>query len=202
MTHPPLTTEKKIEKLKGTSTEKNLMLAFSGESQARNRYDYFSKKARSEGYIQIAKIFEETAKQEKEHAKRFFKFMSGGEVEISNAFPFGVIGTTLENLLSASSGENYEHTTMYPNFAKKAREEGFNEIAVVFEHIAIAEKGHEKRFLALAKNIKEEKVFRKDSPVSWRCQNCGYIHEGTNALGLCPSCAHPQSHFELYVENW
>jgi rubrerythrin len=188
--------------LKGTQTEKNILTAFAGESQARNRYTYFTSKAKKEGYVQIAAIFEETANQEKEHAKRLFKLLEGGEVEITGAFPAGVIDTTLENLKASSEGENYEHTQMYPGFAKVAREEGFNSIAVIFESIAVAEKQHEKRYNDLAANIETGKVFKKDEKVVWRCRNCGYIHEGTKAPGTCPACDHPQAHFELLGENW
>lgn len=188
--------------LKGSKTKKNLMAAFAGESQARNRYTYFASAARKEGYVQIANIFEETANQEAEHAKRLFKFMTGGTAEISNAFPFGVIGKTIDNLKAGAEGENHEYTTMYPDFAKTAREEGFDQIANVFEAIAVAEKQHEKRYLALAKNIRGGKVFKKDKPVVWRCQNCGYVHYGEEATKVCPACAHPQAHFELLGENW
>ncbi|MEA3435068.1 MAG: rubrerythrin family protein [Thermodesulfobacteriota bacterium] len=188
--------------LKGTQTEKNILTAFAGESQARNRYTYFTSKAKKEGYVQIAAIFEETANQEKEHAKRLFKLLEGGEVEITGAFPAGVIDTTLENLKGAAAGENYEHTIMYPGFAKVAREEGFDSIAVIFEAIALAEKQHEKRYNDLAANIEKGRVFKKDENVVWRCRNCGYLHEGTEAPGSCPACAHPQAHFELLGENY
>jgi rubrerythrin len=188
--------------LKGTQTEKNILTAFAGESQARNRYTYFTSKAKEEGYVQIASIFEETANQEKEHAKRLFKLLEGGEVEITGAFPAGVIDTTLENLKGAAAGENYEHTVMYPGFAKVAREEGFDSIAAIFEAIAIAEKQHEKRYNDLAANIEAGKVFKKDEKVVWRCRNCGYLHEGTEAPGVCMACAHPQAHFELLGENY
>jgi len=188
--------------LKGTKTEKNLLISFAGESQARNRYTYFAGKARKEGYVQIADIFEETANQEKEHAKRFFNFLEGGEIEISGAFPAGVIGTTLENLKAASAGENHEHTVMYPGFAKIAREEGFEAIATVFEKISVAEKQHEKRYRDLAANIESGRVFKRNKKVTWRCRNCGYLHEGEEAPGQCPACAHPQAHFELLGENW
>jgi rubrerythrin len=188
--------------LKGTRTEKNLLTAFAGESQARNRYTYFAGAARKEGFVQIADIFEETANQEKEHAKRFFKFLEGGEVEISAAFPAGVIGATLENLLAAAEGEHYEHTSMYPGFAKVAREEGFEEIAVVLEKISVAEKQHEKRYRDLAANIKAGRVFKREKSVTWRCRNCGYLHEGEQAPEQCPACAHPKAHFELLGENW
>ena len=188
--------------LKGTRTEKNLLTAFAGESQARNRYTYAASQAKKDGFVQIARIFEETADQEKEHAKRLFKFLEGGEVEIQAAFPAGVIGTTAENLQAAAGGENYEWTQMYPEFAKVAREEGFNAIAKIFESIAIAEKQHEKRYLGLLANVENGTVFKKDKPVVWRCQNCGYIHEGLEAPAGCPACAHPQAHFELLAENW
>jgi len=188
--------------LKGTQTEKNLLTAFAGESQARNRYNYFASKAKKEGYMQISAIFEETANQEKEHAKRLFKLLEGGEVEISASFPAGVIGTTLENLKASAAGENHEHSQMYPGFAKTAREEGFEDIAKIFEAIAVAEKQHEKRYLALASNIEAGRVFKKDEEVMWRCRNCGYLHEGNEAIEKCPACDHPQAHFELLGENY
>lgn len=188
--------------LKGTKTEKNLLAAFAGESQARNRYTYFAGQAKKEGYVQIADIFEETADQEKEHAKRFFKFLEGGELEITGAFPAGVIGSTLENLKAAAAGEHYEYSEMYPEFAKIAREEGFDAIAMVFEKIAIAEKQHGKRYSDLAANIEAGRVFKRDGKVTWRCRNCGYLHEGNEAPDQCPACAHPQAHFELLGENW
>ncbi len=191
-----------MSQLKGSKTEKNLLTAFAGESQARNRYSYFSSRAKKDGFIQIANIFEETANQEKEHAKRLFKFLEGGEVEISAAFPAGVIGSTQENLKAGAAGEHYEYTEMYPGFAKIAREEGFGEIAAVFEAIAVAEKQHEKRYLDLMNNIESGRVFKKDNTVVWRCQNCGYLHEGTEAPELCAACAHPREHFELLGENW
>jgi len=188
--------------LKGTRTEKNILTAFAGESQARNRYTYFSAQAKKEGFVQIADIFEETANQEKEHAKRLFKLLEGGEVEVTARFPAGVIGTTTENLREAAGGENYEHTEMYPGFAKIAREEGFNQIADIFMDIAVAEKQHEKRYLDLMANIEQGKVFKRDASVVWRCRNCGYLHDGTEAPGVCPACAHAQAHFELLGENW
>lgn len=188
--------------LKGSRTERNILTAFAGESQARNRYTYFAAAARKEGYVQIADIFEETANQEKEHAKRLFKFLEGGDVEIVAAFPAGVIGTTAENLQDSAGGENHEHVHMYPDFAEIAREEGFTEIATVFKSIAVAEKQHEKRFAALLANIQNNRVFHRDEPVSWRCRNCGYVHEGTGAPDKCPACAHPQAHFELLGENY
>ena len=188
--------------LKGTQTENNLLTAFSGESQARNRYTYFASKAKKEGYVQISDIFTETANHEKEHAKRLFKFLEGGEVEISGVFPAGVIGSTLENLKEAASGENHEHTEMYPGFAKTARKEGFNTIADVFEAIAVAEKQHEKRYVDLAANIEAGRVFKRDETTTWRCRNCGYLHEGNEAPEECPACAHAQAHFELLGENY
>jgi rubrerythrin len=191
-----------MRSLKGTRTEKNLLTAFAGESQARNRYTYFASVAKKEGYEQIAAIFLETAENEKEHAKRLFKFLEGGEVEITASFPAGKIGTTAENLRAAAMGENYEHTKMYPEFARIAEEEGFPEIAAVFRAIAVAEKYHERRYLGLLENVEGGKVFKRDAPVRWRCRNCGYVHEGTEAPERCPSCAHPRAYFELYVENW
>ena len=188
--------------LKGTRTEKNILTAFAGESQARNRYTYFASQAKKDGYVQIQEIFSETANQEKEHAKRLFKLLEGGEVEVAAAFPAGVIGTTLDNLKEAAVGENYEYTDMYPGFAKIAVEEGFDEIAEIFTAIAVAEKQHEKRYLALAANIANNTVFKKEKSVVWRCRNCGYLHEGDSAPEECPACAHPQAHFELLGENW
>ena len=188
--------------LKGTQTEKNILTAFAGESQARNRYTYYASKAKKEGYVQISDIFAETADQEKEHAKRLFKLLEGGEVEISGAFPAGTIDPTVENLKAAAAGENYEHTEMYPGFAKVAEEEGFSDIAAVFLAIAVAEKQHEKRYLDLAGNIDAGRVFNRETPVVWRCRNCGYLHEGNEAPETCPACDHPQAHFELLGENW
>lgn len=191
-----------MKNLKGTKTEKNLLTAFAGESQARNRYTYFASQARKEGYEQIAAIFLETADNEKEHAKRLFKFLEGGEVEIKATFPAGKIGNTKENLKAAAEGENYEHTQMYPEFAKIADEEGFPEIAAVFRAIAVAEEYHEKRFRALLENLENNKVFKREKPVKWRCRNCGYVHEGTEAPEKCPACAHPRAYFELLCENY
>jgi len=188
--------------LKGTRSEKNILAAFAGESQARNRYTYYAAAARKEGYIQIADIFEETANQEKEHAKRLFKFLEGGDVEITASFPAGVIASTAENLLAAAQGEHHEHTAMYPEFAAIAREEGFALLAAVFSAIAVAEAQHEKRFRALQANIENDRVFRRDEPSTWRCRNCGYLHTGTAAPELCPACAHPKAHFELLAENY
>jgi rubrerythrin len=181
--------------LKGSKTEKNLLAAFAGESQARNRYTYFSGQAKKDGYEQIAAIFTETAEQEKEHAKRFFKFLEGGEVEIVAAFPAGVIGTTEQNLGEAAAGENHETTSMYPGFAKVADQEGFKEIAGVFRKVAMVEARHRDRYLVLQKNVKEGKVFKRSKPQRWVCRNCGYVHEGTEAPGTCPACLHPQAHF-------
>lgn len=191
-----------MKSLKGTKTEKNLLTAFAGESQARNRYTYFSSQARKEGFIQIANIFAETADNEKEHAQRFFKFLEGGEVEIAAAFPAGVIGETQDNLQAAAAGEKYEWTEMYPGFGKIAEEEGFTEIAAVFKSVAVAEKQHEKRYLELRENILQNRVFKRDKVVKWRCANCGYIHEGKEAPKVCPACAHKQEQFEILGENW
>jgi rubrerythrin len=188
--------------LKGSQTEKNLLAAFAGESQARNRYTYFASQARKEGYEQIAAIFEETANQEKEHAKREFKFLEGGDVEITAAYPAGIIGNTLENLKAAAAGENYETTQMYPSFALKAQEEGFKEIETFFRNVAVAENHHKERYLALAQNVREGLVFKRPQPVRWVCRNCGYVHEGQEALKVCPLCAHPQSFYELEAVNY
>jgi rubrerythrin len=188
--------------LKGSKTEKNLLTAFAGESQARNRYTYFASQAKKDGYVQIAQIFEETANQEKEHAKRLFKELKGGEVEVRAAFPAGIIGTTAENLKGAAGGEHYEWAEMYPEFAKVAEAEGFDEIAAIFTSIAVAEKQHEKRYLGLLANVEARKIFKKDKPVVWRCINCGYLHEGPEAPNECPACAHPQAYYELLCENW
>jgi rubrerythrin len=188
--------------IKGTQTEKNLLTAFAGESQARNRYTYFAGAARKEGLVQIAQIFEETANQEKEHAKRFFKFLEGGEVEIQAGFPAGTIGSTLENLRAAAAGEEHEWTDMYPAMAKVAREEGFNQIALAYEMISVAEKQHEKRYRDLAANLEAGRVFKRNGKVVWRCLNCGYLHEAEEAPKVCPACLHPQAYFELLGENW
>ncbi len=188
--------------LKGTKTEKNLLTAFAGESQARNRYNYFAGQAKKEGFEQISFIFAETADQEKEHAKRFFKFLEGGDVMVEAAFPAGVIGTTAENLKAAAGGEHHEWTEMYPGFAKVAREEGFEAIAKVFEAVSVAEKQHEKRYLDLLKNVEQGLVFKKNEKTVWRCRNCGYLHEGLEAPEACPACAHPRAYFELLGENY
>ncbi|MDW7709385.1 MAG: rubrerythrin family protein [Deferrisomatales bacterium] len=187
---------------KGTETEKNLLKAFAGESQARNRYTYFAGQAKKDGFVQIAAIFEETADQEKEHAKRFFKFLEGGEVEVTAAFPAGTIGTTSENLLAAADGERHEHVDLYPGFARVAREEGFDDVARTFDAVCVAERQHEKRYRALAANIAGGRVFRRDEAVTWRCRNCGYLHQATGAPDACPACVHPKAHFELLGENY
>jgi rubrerythrin len=195
-----------MSKMKGSKTEKNLLTAFAGESMARNKYTYFAEKARQEGYIQIADVFAETADQEKEHAQRFFGFLDGGEAEINWTFPAGfsgsLVGSTIENLKAAAGGEKYEYSEMYPGFAKVAREEGFENIAKVFEFVSIAESFHERRYTGLLKNLETGSVFKKDKPVMWRCRNCGYIHESACASAACPACAKPQAYFELLAENW
>ncbi len=188
--------------LKGSKTEKNLLTAFAGESQARNRYTFFAEAAKKEGYEQIAAIFEETAWNERAHAQREFEFLKGGEVEIQAAYPAGVVGNTKTNLKEATAGEHYECTKMYPDFEKVAREEGFTEIAVVFKEIGEVEEQHEKRYLALLKNVSEGKVFKKDRPVKWKCRNCGYVHNGPSAPEKCPACGYPQSFYELLCENY
>lgn len=188
--------------LKGTQTEKNILTAFAGESQARNRYTYYASKAREEGYVQISAIFEETANQEKEHAKRLFKKLEGGKAEVIASFPAGVVGTTAENLRAAADGENEEWEQMYPDFARIAREEGFPGMASVFEAIAVAEQFHAKRYEGLLTNIENGTVFKRETTVKWRCRNCGYIHEGSEAPKVCAACVHPQAHFELLVETW
>ena len=188
--------------IRGTKTEKNLITSFAGESQARNRYTYFASKAKKEGYEQISFIFEETANQEKEHAKRFFKFLEGGDVEVLAPFPAGIIDTTLENLKAAAAGEYHEHSNLYPAAAKTAREEGFDNIADVFEKISVAERQHEKRYRDLIANIESDQVFKRKEETVWRCRNCGYLHEGKEAPDLCPACDHPQAHFELLGDNY
>ncbi len=188
--------------IKGTETEKNLLKSFAGESQARNRYTYFASIAKKEGYVQISAIFEETASQEKEHAKRFFKFLEGGDLEITAMYPAGKMGTTAENLLAAANGEEEEHTELYPAFAAVAEKEGFPEIAEAWKAISVAEKQHEKRYRDLLANIEAGEVFKRESEVIWRCRNCGYLHMGEEAPELCPACIHPQAHFELLGENW
>jgi rubrerythrin len=186
----------------GSQTEKNLTGSFAGESQARNRYTYFASQARKEGFVQIALIFEETANQEKEHAKRFFQQLQGGDVLVDSPFPAGMIGTTAENLKAAAEGELHEWTELYPNFAKTAREEGFDGAAEIWDAVIVAEKQHEKRYRDLLNNVNLNTVFKRDKPVVWRCINCGYLHEGPEAPDTCPACAHPQAYYELLAENW
>jgi rubrerythrin len=188
--------------LKGTMTEQNLLKSFAGESQARNRYTYAAGVARKEGFIQIADTFEETANQEKEHAKRFFSFLEGGMLEVIASFPAGLVGTTAQNLLASANGELEEHSELYPSFAVTAKEEGFPEIAAVWNAISVAEKQHEKRYRDLHANIESGRVFKRDEPVVWRCRNCGYLHAGTDAPEKCPACVHPRAHFEILGENW
>jgi len=188
--------------IKGTQTEKNLLTAFAGESQARNRYTFWASVAKKEGLEQIASIFEETASQEKEHAKRFWSFLKGGAVEITASYPAGKNGTTLENLDAAANGEEEEWKDVYPKFAKIAKDEGFDDVATCFEKVAVAEKQHGKRYRDLYNNLKDGKVFKRNGKVVWRCRNCGYLHEGEEALKVCPACLHPQAHFELLGENW
>ncbi|HSA33841.1 MAG TPA: rubrerythrin family protein [bacterium] len=188
--------------IKGTETEKNLLKSFAGESQARMRYDYFASAAKKEGYEKVALIFEETARQEKEHAKRFFKFLEGGDLEIAAAFPAGKIGTTAENLTGAMMGEHEEHTKLYPAFAETAQKEGFPEIATVWRNISNAEKHHEERYRALLAEMEKGESFKKPAKTTWRCLNCGFIHEGTEAPKNCPACAHPQAWFEELGKHW
>jgi rubrerythrin len=188
--------------LKGTQTEKNLLLAFAGESQARNRYTFFASQAKKEGYEQIAAVFLDTADNEKEHAKRFFSFLEGGEVEITGSFPAGIIGTTAQNLAAAADGERHEHADLYPEFARVAEAEGFPEVAAVFRAVSVSERGHEERFRALLANLEGGKIFAREGKVTWRCRNCGYLHEGPEAPKVCPACAHPQAYFELKAENY
>lgn len=188
--------------IKGTKTEKNLLAAFAGESQARNRYTFFASAAKKEGYEQISRIFLETAENEKEHAKIFFKYLEGGDVEITAAYPAGVIGNTKNNLEAAAAGENMEWTTLYANFAKDAKEEGFPEVARSFEQISKVEMFHEKRYRKLAANIANSEVFKKKAPVKWHCINCGYVHEGDEAPKECPACKHPQSYYEVLADNY
>ena len=191
-----------MKAIKGSKTEKNLLTSFAGESQARNRYTYFASVAKKEGFVQISNIFEETAGNEREHAKRMFKFLEGGMVEITASYPAGKIGATAENLAAAAAGEHEEWTLLYPGFAKTAQEEGFSEVAAMYKSISVAETQHEKRYRALLSNIEKGKVFKKDGKVFWRCSNCGYIHEGAEAPKNCPACNHPQAHFEVLAENW
>jgi rubrerythrin len=188
--------------IKGTKTENNLLTAFAGESQARNRYNFFARQAEKDGFRQVAFVFAETADQEKEHAKRLFKILEGGEIEITASFPAGVIGDTQSNLRASAAGEHHETVVMYPEFAKIASAEGFSDIAAIFSNIAIAEAFHEKRFLALADNIKTGSVFKKSAKAAWRCRNCGWTFEGLEAPAQCPACAHPREYFEIRAENW
>ena len=189
--------------LKGSKTEKNLLKSFAGESQARNRYTYFSGVAKNEGYVQISAIFSETADNESIHAKRMFKFLeSGSALEITASYSAGRMGKTAENLEASAAGENEEHTLLYPSFAKTAREEGFDKVDEMYENISVAEQQHEKRYRALLANVKNGTVFKKDKPVTWRCSKCGFIHTNTEALAHCPACNHPQAHFEILAENW
>ena len=191
-----------MKSIKGTQTEKNLLTSFAGESQARMRYTYFASVAKKEGYEQIAAIFTETADQEKEHAKRMFKWLEGGMVEITASYPAGVIGTTAENLKAAAAGENEEWSADYPHFADVADEEGFPAIATMYRNIAIAEKAHEERYLAFLENIETESVFKKEEKTVWQCRNCGFVHEGDEAPKACPACLHPQSYFEVKKNNY
>lgn len=191
-----------MKSVKGTRTEINLLTAFAGESQARNRYTYFSSQAKKEGLEQISWIFSDTAENEKEHAKRFFKFLEGGEAQVTSSFPAGIIDDTSANLTEAAAGENLEWTTLYPEFARVADQEGFAEIAAVFRSIIVAEQNHEKRYLALLSNLTKGGVFKKAVPTRWRCRNCGYIHEGTEAPEECPACAHPKAYYEVAPENY
>jgi len=188
--------------IKGTETEKNLLKAFAGESQARNRYTYYAKVARNEGYKQIEWLFTETAENEREHAKVFFKHLEGGEVEITAAYPAGKIGTTKENLLDAAEGEKMEWGTLYPDFAEVAEKEGFPKVAESFRNIAKVEAYHERRYRKLLENMENDKVFKKDEPVKWKCRNCGYVHEGSCAPDVCPACKHATAHFEVWMENY
>jgi rubrerythrin len=189
-------------KFRESQTAKNLLLSFAGESQARNRYTYFARQAFDEGYVQIADIFEETADQECEHALRFFKFFNGGELEITGSFPAGVIKTTYENLLAAADGEKFEHSQLYPGFAKIARTEGFERAAETWDAISVSEKQHEKRYREIAGNIAADRVFKRDAETTWRCRNCGYLHVGKKAPDKCPACVYPIDYFELLGENW
>ncbi len=186
-----------MKSLKGTQTEKNLLTAFAGESQARNRYNYFASRAKNDGFVQISQTFETIANQEKEHAKRLFKFLEGGEVSITASFPAGQIQDTYENLIASAGGENHEHSEMYPQFAEIADQEGFHEIAEVMRHIAIAEQYHEQLFLKFAEHVKDKTVFKRDTEVRWHCRNCGCTEVGTEAPTLCPACAHPQAYFDI-----
>lgn len=197
---PELATE--AQSIKGSETEKSLLKSFAGESQARNRYTFFSKQARKEGYVQIADIFMETAEQEREHAKRMFMFLEGGPLEITATYPAGKIGSTLENLEEAAAGEHEENTILYPNFAKIAEDEGFKNVAAMYRAVSSVEVRHESRYRKLIENVQNNQVFSRPEPMRWACSNCGYIHEGTDAPKFCPACLHPQSHFELEAVNY
>ena len=191
-----------MKSLKGTQTEKNLLAAFAGESQARNRYTFYASKAKKEGYEQIAALFQETADNEKEHGEVFFKHLQGGEVEITAGYPAGIIGTTKENLYAAAEGEKMEWGTLYPDFAETAEQEGFPEVAESFRQIAKVEAHHEKRYRRLLENVEKKTVFKKTTTIKWKCRNCGYIHEGPEPPKVCPACKHPQSYYEVWVENY
>jgi len=191
-----------IKKLKGSQTEKNLLKAFAGESQARNRYSYFAEVARKEGYKQIEAIFQETADNEREHAEVFFKYLEGGPLEIQATYPAGIVGTTEDNLLAAANGEKEEWGKIYPEFAEVAREEGFGDVATSFKEIGEVEVYHERRYRKLLANVKNGEVFKKDSPVKWKCRNCGYVHEGDEAPEFCPACKHAREYYEVWVENY
>ncbi len=191
-----------LKSIKGTQTEKALLASFAGECQARTRYTFFASKAKKEGYEQIAAIFLETADNEKEHAQVFFEYLKGGEVEITASYPAGIIGTTAENLLAAAEGEKMEWGTLYPNFAELAEKEGFPEVAGSFKEIGEVEEYHERRYRKLLDNVNKGRVFKRDKPVKWKCRNCGYVHEGPEAPKVCPACQHPQSYYELWVENY
>lgn len=191
-----------MKSLKGTQTEKNLLKSFAGESQARSRYTFFASVAKKEGYEQISAIFAETAEQEKEHAKKFFKYLESGMVEITASYPAGVIGTTAQNLKAAAEGENEEWTELYPEFAKVAREEGFEQIAITFERVAEVEAMHENRYRKLLSRLEDGSIFKRSEPIKWQCRNCGYVYEGTEAPELCPACAHPRAYFEPMRTNY
>ncbi|HUX12284.1 MAG TPA: rubrerythrin family protein [Spirochaetia bacterium] len=191
-----------MSSIKGTKTEQNLLKAFAGESQARNRYTYFAEKAEAEGFIQIARIFSETADQEREHAERFFSFLEGGDLEIQAAYPAGKVGTTAENLAHAAAGEHMEWTELYKGFAATAQQEGFSQVAAVFNAVCVAEKQHEKRYNKLRENVVKGEVFKKPGKVLWACMNCGYIYEGEEAPKKCPACGYPQAYYEMIRENW
>jgi rubrerythrin len=188
--------------IKGTRTEKNLMAAFAGESQARNRYSFYAKQAEKEGFVQVARVFEETADQERVHAKSFFRKLEGGEVEITASFPAGTIGTTAQNLEAAAAGEKHEHASLYPQFCEIAKEEGFDDIAALFRSVAVAERLHERRFAALLERVRNQTSQRRDAPVTWYCEKCGYTFEGKEPPPKCPACGHPREHFERLPDNW